>query len=364
MGHMHGHAARDYSQTPVNIYWEMTQACGLACRHCRAEAMPLPHPEEMSRAESLAFIDQIPDFGQPLPQLILTGGDPLQREDLFEMIDYAVAKGIGVSITPAATELLTREMIAKLQAHGVDGLGLSLDAATAEAHDGIRGVPGTFARTMQALAWAQEIGMPVQVNTLAAQETAEHIPAVYELIRPFGVKRWSLFFLISVGRGKVLQPLEAAPAEELMRWVYRTSKTAAPMILSTTEAPSYRRVAIEEMRAEGMTGEEIRRSPNARGFGIRDGHGIVFVSNTGDICPAGKTTSPRCTVTGRYSPSCTSRSSSQGAAACASITPSAAVRAPGLTRRQGIRWRRTRSVRMSRSARCTTEAAGQTFGTT
>jgi AdoMet-dependent heme synthase len=287
MGHMHGHAARDYSQTPVNIYWEMTQACGLACRHCRAEAMPLPHPEEMSRAESLAFIDQIPDFGQPLPQLILTGGDPLQREDLFEMIDYAVAKGIGVSITPAATELLTREMIAKLQAHGVDGLGLSLDAATAEAHDGIRGVPGTFARTMQALALAQEIGMPVQVNTLAAQETAEHIPAVYELIRPFGVKRWSLFFLISVGRGKVLQPLEAAPAEELMRWVYRTSKTAAPMILSTTEAPSYRRVAIEEMRAEGMTGEEIRRSPNARGFGIRDGHGIVFVSNTGDICPAG-----------------------------------------------------------------------------
>lgn len=284
---MHGHVARDYSQTPVNIYWEMTQACGLACRHCRAEAMPLPHPDELSHPEGLAFIDQILDFGHPLPQLILTGGDPLQRADLFPLIDYAVSKGIGVSITPAATGLLTREMIAELKAHGVDGLGLSLDAATAAAHDGIRGVPGTFDRTMQALGWAQELGMPVQVNTLAAQETGAQIPAVYELIKPFGVKRWSLFFLISVGRGKVLQPMEAAEAEELMRWVYRTSQESAPMILSTTEAPSYRRVVIEEMRAEGMTGEEIRRSPNARGFGIRDGHGIVFVSNTGDICPAG-----------------------------------------------------------------------------
>jgi radical SAM protein with 4Fe4S-binding SPASM domain len=163
---------------------------------------------------------------------------------------------------------------------------LSLDGSTRERHDSIRGVPGTFDRTIQAMRWAQELGMPLQVNTLVSVETAPDLPAIYELLKPFGVARWSLFFLISVGRGKVLQPLPPEDAERLMAWVYRTS-TEAPFIVATTEAPSYRRVVVQQMRSEGRTGEEIKRSPVARSFGIRDGHGIMFVSHTGEICPAG-----------------------------------------------------------------------------
>ncbi len=280
------HAPRDYAQTPVNVYWEITRACALACRHCRAEAVPLADPLQLTFDEGVEFLRQIPEFGKPMPQLILTGGDPLARPDLYELIDEARRLGIGVSITPAATPALTREVLVKLRQHGVEGLGLSLDGSRAELHDAIRGVPGTFDRTMDAMRWAREIGMPLQVNTLAAAETADDIPAVYELLKSVGVARWSLFFLISVGRGKVLQPLSPEDGEELMGWVYRTSKIA-PFVVATTEAPSYRRVALEKMRAEGLTAEEIKRSSAYRGFGIRDGHGIVFVSHTGEICPAG-----------------------------------------------------------------------------
>lgn len=283
-GHQGG--ARDYSQTPLNIYWEMTQACALACRHCRAEAVPMPHPMELTFKEGVAFLKQIPEFGNPMPQLILTGGDPLARADLYELIDEARKLGIGVSITPAATAALTREVLAKLKAHGVEGLGLSLDGSTAERHDSIRGVPGTFDRTIQAMGWAKDLGIPLQVNTLAAAETAGDAPAIFELLKPFDIARWSLFFLISVGRGKVLQPLSPEDGEKLMAWIHETS-LGSQFIVATTEAPSYRRVAIERMRAQGLTAEDMRRSGATRGFGIRDGHGIMFVSNTGDICPAG-----------------------------------------------------------------------------
>ncbi len=286
---MHGKPARrNYSQTPLNIYWEMTQACALACRHCRATAMPGPHPDELTFQESANFLEQIPGFGEPMPQLILTGGDPLKRPDLYELIDIARDLNIGVSITPAATPALTQEVLVKLKNHGVEGLGLSLDGSSAARHDSMRGVPGTFDLTLQVMEWARDLGLPVQVNTLAAAETRDDIPAIYELLKPFGIARWSLFFLIPVGRGKILEPLTPAQAEELMAWVFKTSQDgSAPFILATTEAPSYRRVAIQKLRALGFTEEEIRQHPAARGFEIRDGHGILFVSNTGDVCPSG-----------------------------------------------------------------------------
>jgi radical SAM protein len=270
----------------MNVYWEMTQSCALACRHCRAEAISTPHPMELTFEEGVKFLHQIPGFGAPLPQLILTGGDPLNRTDLFNLIDEARNLGISVSITPAATPALTREILVRLKEHGVDGLGLSLDGATAERHDSIRGVPGTFDRTIQAMRWAQELQMPVQINTLVAEETALALPAIYELLKPFGIARWSLFFLISVGRGKVLQPLSPEDGERLMSWIHDISRKAL-FTVATTEAPSFRRVALQRMREEGMTGEQIRKSGATRSYGIRDGHGIMFVANTGEICPAG-----------------------------------------------------------------------------
>ncbi len=278
--------ARDYAHNPLIVYWEMTQACGLACRHCRAEAMPSAHARELTHAESKNVICQIVAFGDPLPHLILTGGDPLERADLFDLIDEAIALGLNVSITPAATSKLTNDVIARLRAHGIQSLGLSLDGSNAARHEAVRGVKGCFDWTIQAARFAAEVEMPIQVNTLVSQDTVDDLPAVFDLLTTLKVMRWSLFFLIPVGRGSVLKELTPTRSEELMNWIYDLSRDA-PFAIKTTEAPFYRRVALNRMLEEGLTSDQIRRTDVYRGFGIRDGHGIVFISNTGNIYPSG-----------------------------------------------------------------------------
>jgi AdoMet-dependent heme synthase len=282
-----GHVAHDFSRNPMLVYWEMTQACGLACKHCRAEAMPDPNPLELTTAQSMSFLNQLVDFGAPLPHLILTGGDPLSRRDIYPLIDYACGLGLEVSITPSATPELTNEAITKLQEHGIQSLGLSLDGSCAAKHDTIRAVPGTFDRTMEAARHAGRLGIPIQVNTLVAEETVDDLPAIYELLRTsFPVMRWSLFFLISVGRGKALNEVSPEVGERIMNWVLDLVPHA-PFAVKTTEAPSYRRIAINHMRKSGMASPEMKNTSVFKGFQIRDGHGIVFVSNLGEIYPSG-----------------------------------------------------------------------------
>jgi len=282
-----GRVRQDFSKNPMLVYWEMTQACGLACKHCRAEAMPSSHPLELTTEESKAFLRQLLDFGDPLPHLILTGGDPLRRKDIYQLIDYARSLGLEVSITPSATPELTNEAITKLHQYGIQALGLSLDGSTAAKHDAIRNVPGTFEHTMEAARHAGRLGLPIQVNTLVSEETADDLPAIYELLRTsFPVMRWSLFFLISVGRGKALNPVSREQGGRIMNWVLDLVATA-PFTVKTTEAPSYRRLALNRMRAAGMPAAQIKSSSVYRGFQIRDGHGIVFVSHLGDIYPSG-----------------------------------------------------------------------------
>jgi AdoMet-dependent heme synthase len=280
-------AVQDFSRNPLLVYWEMTQACGLACKHCRAAAMPSANPLELTTAESRSFLEQLVDFGDPLPHLILTGGDPLRRKDVYRLIDYARGLGVEVSITPSATPELTTEAITKLKEHGIQALGLSLDGSSAAKHDTIRAVPGTFDRTLEAAWHAGRLGLPIQVNTLVSEETAGDLPAIYELLRTsFPVMRWSLFFLISVGRGRALNEVSPEEGERIMNWVLDLVPQA-PFAVKTTEAPSYRRIAISRMHAAGMAASEIKRTSVYRGFQIRDGHGIVFVSHLGEIYPSG-----------------------------------------------------------------------------
>lgn len=279
--------ARDFSQNPMLVYWEMTQACGLACKHCRAEAMPTPHPLELNNSDSKAFLNQLLRFGDPLPHLILTGGDPLSRKDIYELIDYACGLGLEVSITPSATPELTDDAITKLKKYGIQSLGLSLDGSCAEKHDAIRAVPGTFDRTIEAARHAGRLGLPIQVNTLVAQENFDDLPVIYELLRSsFPVMRWSLFFLISVGRGKALHEVSPADGEDIMNWVLDLVPHA-PFAVKTTEAPSYRRLALNRMRTTGLETRELKDTSVYKGFQIRDGHGIVFVSNLGEVYPSG-----------------------------------------------------------------------------
>ena len=246
----------------------------------------MPHPLQLSYAAGERLLSDIASFGAPLPHLVLTGGDPLKRDRLFDLIASARDKGIKVSVTPAASPSLTKETFEQLKAAGVDSIALSLDGSTAALHDDIRQVPGTFDITLQAAKWAGEVGLPLQINTLVTDETASDLPAVFELVHSFPLMRWSLFFLIAVGRGQQLNELDPERAEELMHWIQKLVPRA-PFQIKTTEAPSYRRVASETMKSLGMHADEVRKSSVHAGYGIRDGNGIVFVSHLGQVYPSG-----------------------------------------------------------------------------
>jgi len=275
-----------YGRAPMLVYWEMTLACGLTCRHCRATAMPTRSPLELSTDEGLRLLDAITGFGHPYPHVVFTGGDPIRRDDLRLLVEGATKRGIGASLAPAATPDLTAESLVTLRAAGIQNISLSLDGSNAARHDGFRGVPGTFEMTLRAARWAREAGLPIQVNTLVTDETLPDLPAVYELLHGMDIMRWSLFFLISVGRGTALREISPAQSERLNRWLYERSKEA-PFQVKTTEAMHYRRLAVSAMRAEGLDDDAIARTSVGRGFGIRDGNGIMFVAHDGSVCPSG-----------------------------------------------------------------------------
>lgn len=280
-----------YNRAPMIVYWELTNACGLACRHCRATAMPDPAPGELSTAEAIALLDDILGFGNPaageaLPHVVMTGGDPLRRPDLDELIAAANDRGIGVSLAPAVTPLLTRERLFGLKDAGVQAISLSLDGSTAAHHDDVRMVPGTFDATIEALDVAAAAGLPVQVNTLVTATTAADLPAIFELLSQHKLMQWSLFFLISIGRGSELVELSPGEAERVLSWAQQVGR-GAPFRVKTTEAMHYRRLGAAALLRSGKSKEEVEAHPMARAFGVRDGNGIVFVSNTGDVTPSG-----------------------------------------------------------------------------
>jgi AdoMet-dependent heme synthase len=321
---------------------------------------PNANPLELNTEQSQRFLRQLVDFGNPLPHLILTGGDPLSREDIYDLIDYANGLGLEVSITPSATPELTNDAITKLKSHGIQSLGLSLDGSCAEKHDNIRAVPGTFAHTMKAARHCGRLGLPIQVNTLVAEETVDDLPAIYELLRTsFPVMRWSLFFLISVGRGKALNEVSPEKGESIMRWVFDLSPHS-PFAIKTTEAPSYRRIAIETMRGNRMAVPEMKETSVYKGFQIRDGHGIVFVSNLGksilqDFCRCAAATSvptpwSKSTATPRCSARCTRPTSSAENVAPASTAISAEDRERGPLPIPATRSGRTRFAHMNQPA--------------
>jgi radical SAM protein len=272
---------------PLRIYWEVTRACDLACRHCRATAVPDADPDELTHREALRLIEQLEGFGDPLPHLVFTGGDPLKRADLFELIAAARHIGFRVSVAPSATPLLTREAVIALRDAGIDAISLSLDGSAAASHDAVRGIERTFDRTLSAAAVARKIDLPFQVNTVVCGDTVDDLPAIYDLVRAMGAARWSLFFLVAVGRGRVLQPISAGRAEEVLQWAAALAATHRPgdPIVTTTEAPQLRRVSQQIRKTIGGTSPRGQHASHAAG--VRDGNGVMFISHTGEITPSG-----------------------------------------------------------------------------
>lgn len=278
--------ADGYGLAPARVYWELTRACDLACRHCRAEAVPARARDELSTRECERVLRELAGAGPPAPHVVFTGGDPLKRPDLLDLVRYGTGLGLGVSLAPTATRALTLEAVQAFRAAGVSAMSLSLDGSSPARHDGLRGVLGCFGWTLVAAQRVVAAGIPLQLNTLVTAETEPDLEETAKVVQQIGAQRWSLFFLISVGRGKTLQPLSAAECERTLRWLARRT-SAWPFTVTTTEAPHYRRVLVDVLRAAGRTGREIRESPIARSFGIRDGNGIMFIAANGDVTPSG-----------------------------------------------------------------------------
>lgn len=283
----------DFDQAPFTIAWEVTRACAYACVHCRADAQHQRHPEELTTGEAFQLIDRLSEFGQPI--LIFTGGDPMMRRDLFELIAYATQKGLRCSLTPTATALPTQDRLQEAVQAGIRRIALSLDAPHPEIHDDFRKVQGSWQRTMDILQRALEVGLSVQVNTTVATHNADILPEMVPFIEQVGAVQWSLFFLVPTGRAQAEKMISPEEHERIFNWLYDLSQSA-PFDIKGTAAPMYRRVAIERKKAETQAGENV--TFQGAGFqyadglnrptkGVNDGNGFLFISHTGDIEPSG-----------------------------------------------------------------------------
>jgi len=267
----------DLDQQPLVLIWEVTQACELACKHCRADAQPRRHPDELSTVEGKALLDQAREFGDG-QLVVLSGGDPLAREDLPELVEYGTEQGLRMTLTPSGTNSITPDRLAELDDAGLRRLALSIDGGDSESHDTFRGESGSFEATMEAAQAARDLDIPLQINTTVCAETVEQLPAIRDLVADLDAVLWSVFFLVPVGRGRVLTPIPPERAERVLSWLHEVSE-AAPFGLKTTEAPHYRRVAIQNQE-DGAGGLKRR-------MGIRAGKGFAFVSHTGEVFPSG-----------------------------------------------------------------------------
>ncbi len=274
----------DFNRYPLLVAWETTHACLLACKHCRASAEPDPLPGELTTEEGFGLLDQLAAF-EHKPVLLPTGGDPLQRKDLFLMLERARGLGIKVGITPAVTPLLTRQVVERFKALDVHQMAISLDGGSAESHDGFRGVPGTFDHALQALDWARELGLPTQVNTTVTRLTVEELPGIADILARKGVATWEVFFLVPVGRGALLNQLSADEYENVMNWLYLASRNYA-FNIRTTEGPQFRRVVMQHRRRHDSL-DDGAMVGHGRGSHLSDGNGFVFVSATGEVYPSG-----------------------------------------------------------------------------
>jgi AdoMet-dependent heme synthase len=241
----------DYDESPFLAIWEITQSCDLACKHCRAAAQPIAHPDELTHEEGKALIDQIADMHIPI--FVFTGGDPLKRKDLFELIRYAASKDVHVAVTPSATPLLTREAIFKMKDAGLVRLGISLDGSTPEIHDAFRGLPGAWARTIQAIEWANEAGIPIQVHTTVSRHNVHDLDNLCDLFEKLAIVMWNVFFLVPVGRGQLDDLLSGEEFEQVFGKIYELSRRANFQI-KTTEAMHYRRYLLQHNLEEKRMG--------------------------------------------------------------------------------------------------------------
>jgi AdoMet-dependent heme synthase len=284
-------AASPFEQAPFIVIWEVTRACALACVHCRAEAIPRRNPDELTTEEGKALIERVAAFDGPRkPLFVLTGGDPLRRRDVAELVRYGVHQGLSVSMTPSGTAAVTHARLEELRNAGLARLAISLDGSDADRHDAFRRVRGSYRFTKRIIDDTRSIGLPLQINTTVSRDTVDDLPAIAKLVAEAGAVLWALFFLIPVGRANAGQALSARETESVLGWAAGL-QSSVPFGIKTTEAPHYHRVLAQRtarvaVPAPQQTPEGPRRIGRA-GRAVTDGNGFLFVDHLGAICPSG-----------------------------------------------------------------------------
>lgn len=275
----------DYSKGPRIIAWEVTRACNLACKHCRAAAMETPDPDELSTAEAMAFLDSLPAAGSPM--IILTGGEPLMRRDIFKLADHARGLGLRCVMAPNGT-LLTPENAAKIKDHGIMRCSISLDGPTPETHDEFRGVPGAFEASLRGIEYLKNAGVEFQINTTVTKETLPHFDELFALTQKLGAAAWHIFLLVPVGRGAGMgkSAISAAEYEKILNRFYDLRR-ASSMHLKATCAPHYYRIMRERAASDNLPVNMETFGMDAVTRGCLAGTGFCFVSHTGTVQPCG-----------------------------------------------------------------------------
>lgn len=278
------YTAADFDHSPMVVFYEITRACNLKCVHCRAEAQPRRDPGELSTGLAKGLIRQLTQFPKP-PLLVLTGGDPIKRRDVFDLVEASVGAGLVTAMSPSATPLVSTEVVQRLKEAGLHRLAVSLDGADAETHDGFRRVPGSFGRTLRIIADAKACGLPVQINTTIARHNVHQVDAMAELIaresHGSGISLWSVFFLVPTGRALPEQRITAAEFEQVFAKL-RDQSRRMPYAIKTTEAPHYRRFLLQNLPVQAGAAPA-----GPRIVGTNDGRGVMFIGHTGEIYPSG-----------------------------------------------------------------------------
>jgi radical SAM protein len=274
----------DFNQAPLLVIWEATQACDLACAHCRASAQSKRDERELTTDEGRQLLEEIKSFGDPM--MVFTGGDPLKRPDIYDLISHSVKLGLRTNVTPSATPLLTLDAISRFKDCGISRMAISLDGPDAPTHDSFRGIPGTFDRAMRALLHARNIGLDTQLQTTVTRRNMDRLDEIADIAHTVRTKMWSLFFLVVTGRAMEADDLTGDEYEKVFEFMYDLSKVA-PFDIKTTEAMHYRRYLARRLQKEPANAATNDRKLMYRTAGVSDGRGFVFVSHTGEIYPSG-----------------------------------------------------------------------------
>jgi AdoMet-dependent heme synthase len=277
------------------VLWELTRLCDLHCRGCPSGANERRDPNELSTYEAYKTIDQIAALGPR--ELILTGGDPLQRDDVDQIVDYARRRGLDPALVLTPSHDLTFEAIAKLQNNGLTCAVFSIDGSTAAIHESIHRVAGTFAITLRAMRWAECAGLRVEVNTLVTRGNAEDLDAMAELLRPFSIARWNVHFVVPIGASRELEMITAPEVEEVFATLDEI-RARESFALRVVEAPHYRRFRLERILLSRLAADGVEwgdftgyvdadaSSREILDAALDGARSFVYISHSGEVRPS------------------------------------------------------------------------------